>query len=87
MHDQMWIILPRPQSSKSDRLPPMDLYFEVSTTCSVMGVDIVKAAQPKNRSKTISRCSMTLTTRPTAELSSRTWPSRPTTAFNTCPNA
>ena len=51
-HDQMWNLIPADpsfNSSKSDRLPPMDRYFDDFYALQREAVNIVKAAQPKNR--------------------------------------
>ena len=51
-HDQMWNLIPADpsfNSSKSDRLPPMGRYFKGFYNLQRDAVDIVKAAQPKNR--------------------------------------
>ena len=51
-HDQMWNLIPADpsfNSSKRDRLPPMDRYFQGFYDLQRDAVDIVKAAQPKNR--------------------------------------
>lgn len=51
-HDQMWNLIPADpsfNSSKSDRLPPLDRYFDDFYALQREAVNIVKAARPKNR--------------------------------------
>jgi hypothetical protein len=51
-HDQMWNLIPADpsfNSSKSDKLPPLDRYFDPFFGLQHTAVEIIRAAQPKNK--------------------------------------
>ena len=51
-HDQMWNLIPADpsfNSSKGDKLPPLDVYFQPFYRAQREAVSIVKAAQPKSK--------------------------------------
>ena len=51
-HDLMWNLIPACKSfnsAKSDKLPPLNIYFERFYQLQVTGLEIVKSKEPKNK--------------------------------------
>jgi hypothetical protein len=51
-HDQMWNLIPADpsfNSSKSDKLPPLDVYFDPFFGVQYSAVEIIRLSQPKNK--------------------------------------
>lgn len=51
-HDLIWNLIPACRSfnsTKSDKLPPLDLYFEDYSSLQIAGLEIVRSRQPRNK--------------------------------------